>query len=283
MLDKLALTSAHTVLLQDAKKSLAGQFDKCLEIGSKYHQQVCVFKYQDELEGKEGGHVLTLHLKPRYPTISPLKIEINPSRFKSFEALNDLLSLFHDPRHFNVSRVDHTVDLPVSVAEVYCSLLFPRKQIRRDFRGNTLEGFYVGKFPELLCVYDKSLQAKQKGPLTRVELRQFGKKVPVQFYSELPELISYRPFERLSFVETSTPDNFSSINLTKKSKFLAEAIEKLGAQGAFKAFNKHSNFKRDFKFCLKQNSKIPDLDSIYQDNLKKYFQRENEHEFSKTN
>jgi hypothetical protein len=68
-----------------------------------------------------------------------------------------------------------------------------------------------------------------------------------------------------------------------KQRFLKDAIYTLGAQGAFKTFNKHSNFSRDFGQLIEENPDIPNLDLIYQQELRGFFNQGSMNGYRQTN
>jgi len=272
MLDKLALTSPETISLETACQQLKGHYRNHTLTGTKYHQTVACFKRGPN----KGDTILTLHLGPRFNGISPIKLELNPTRFNSFEDLTGLVSRITDPHQCTVTRIDHTVDLQrVSVQQVHQSLIYSRKKSREVYKNGTdLTGFYLGKNPELLAVYDKAGEQGSPGIVTRIELRQYLGKVPERAFVDLPKLSTYQPFSKLKFQKIIA--GLTSPRENQKRLILEEWISKTGAQGGFKGLNRHSNFKRDYQPLLEPDPYIPNLDEIYQANLNQFFKENKE-------
>jgi hypothetical protein len=273
MLDKLHLTSHRHINLDEASRHLEGRYTHCIPTSTKYHKQVLLFKQAIEGE-KEPRQLLAVHTEPKLGGVSPLKIEVNPSRLESLDNLTELISLVCSPEDMRISRIDHCVDVLIDVRTIHQSLIFSRKKSREVYKqGHTLTGFYLGTFPERLAVYDKALEQGEASVCSRVELRQYGEKVPIRFYSDLKKLIHYKPFERLQFREVNDSPPQSVREATRRA-ILRESIEAYGAQGAYKVLNRHSNFRRDFDSLLGQSTNIPNLDAVYLKNIQQFLGKE---------
>lgn len=267
MLDKLALTGFQTITFEDACQQLKGLYSSYKLTGSGLHRLIASFRAGQ-------NHLVTVHTQPRFRTVPPVKIELNPTTFRNIGDCIDLVGRLVDWRGLSVCRLDHAVDIPVSVENVFESLNFSRKKRRETyFDGTELTGFYLGTPPELLCVYDKARERKLSEPLTRIEVRQYRNKVPVTSLQGLPSLRHYSPFARIKFFEVDqSPSGENVISKTKRT-ILRETIHEFGAHGAYKILNRHSNFRRDFGRCLSP-SKIPNLDAIYRANLSAFIGEE---------
>lgn len=270
MLDKLSLITPQKITLEDATNNLKGRFSHHKATGTKYHHSVISF--HNGL-GKDGKHLLTLHLQPRFSSIANTKIEVNPSNFQSFGELAALLSSIVDTSGLKLSRIDHAVDIEVTVAEIFSALIYSRKKSREVFRDSTLTGFYLGSPPEQLVVYNKARQLTVEGTKTRIELRHYGEKISSKSFIDLPDCQSMNPFNDLKFRRV-TADPYTSIRDRNRKNYISELIQTKGAQGMFKILNKHSNFKRDWESDFEEHSDIPNLNQIYQENLKRYFKEE---------
>lgn len=271
MIDKINLVTPREIDPEEACQHLEGQFTKVVTTATKYHNRVFVFKTgpHSNLE-----HLVSLHSGPRHPSISQSKIEVNPSRFLSFDKLTEMLTaLLSRVDDLKVTRLDSAVDVQMPVSRIYQSLVITRKKHREVYKlGHEVTGFYVGAFPEVISVYDKALESKVEGPLSRIEVRQSKGKVPVGSYWDLPFLREYRPFSRMKFVKLASRPltNLRDIN---KVRLLEESIAHLGSQGTAKTFNQHGNFLRNFGSLIESEPELSGLDSIYQSNLNKYFQQ----------
>lgn len=268
MLDNLTLTSARPIIPEDAAMQLQGLFTNYRTTESKYHQRVTVFFE------KPKERLLSLHSGPKYAGVAPIKLELNPARLRSSKRLFEVLARLVNPSECRISRVDHACDIEVPIEKVWGSLLFSRKK-RREIYGNgaDLSGGYLGTYPERLVVYDCAQKRNIPGPVTRLEMRQWGQKVPIQDLERLPEYQSYRPFERLEFLRPKSPKDQTTEIKKAKAGLLGELISEKGLQPVSKYLNRHAHFRRDFGHLLERADQIPDLDGIYQSNLATFFGR----------
>lgn len=275
MLDKIALISNEPVSYEEACSGLQGTYSHVVRTATKYHRKVYAF-YRGNRKSED--HFLTVHCQPVLDSMGATKLELNPSKFHGFSEVTKTLTAFaNNIGQYRITRIDHAVDVEVPVGIVHEALLFSRKKSREVYReGHALTGFYLGKYPEILAVYEKSAANSlyPKG-LTRIELRQSREKVPVECYDDLPSLGTYKPFIRIEF--TSPIPLERTLRTQSKVNILQEAIATFGAQGAYKVFNRHSNFRRDFKGCLTRPTNIPDLDKIYRENILAFFGGSNGH------
>lgn len=266
MLDKLSLVSGQTISLDEAKANLKGFYSNITLSATKYHSLLANFSMG-------GDHLITLHLDPRFSHVAPTKIEINPSRHPSHSEMTKIIGLIADPSTIELSRVDHAVDLEnIKVEQVQRSLLYSRKKSREVYRNCTeLTGFYLGKHPELLAIYDKAKQAGLNEIKTRIELRQYREKLPINKFSELSKLQSFSPFSCIRFNRVSESP-CQSLREKQRRDLLSESINDHGLQATYKLLNRHSNFKRDLQSSLEPDPAFPDLNQIYQQNLRTFFQ-----------
>jgi DNA relaxase NicK len=219
------------------------------------------------------NHLVSIHLEPKLPNVSPLKIEINPSHFDSHEGLRMFLGQFCLIDDLKITRVDHSVDVYThSVTDFHSALVCSRKKSRELYKsGVELTTFYLGNRPERVIVYNKALKDGASDQLkTRVEVQQYRDKVPITSFVKLVNYQSINPFEILNFKEI--PDiEPEALADRKKLLRLKYEINMRGAQASYKYLNSHSNFKRDFGHLFRSAEHFPDLQEIYKSNLKKYF------------
>lgn len=274
MLDKLALSSPRHCSSDEVCCLLDGQYLSYTRTGSRYHKEVLVFYDYRK------SHLVTINLEPRFLSASALKIELNPSRFSSYKQLIRFIEVFDDPFKLKISRLDCCVDINHSLSDVYNCLIWTRKKAmeknHEDYPdGYSLSGYYLGRSPELLNIYDKARESKQEGILTRIELRQANKKVPISNLQNLTELLNIRPFKNIEFRSVDPSFKRTECN-QKKVVILNDLLNKYGAQGAFKRLNRHSNFKRDYENLFVQDTRFPDLDYQFHNNIKSFIEGAND-------
>jgi hypothetical protein len=269
LIDKLGLC------VQD--ESVSSDFDECafktdLKIS---HKQVVSSKYYSKIEVyfSRGRHLVSVSTQPRLAH-SPLRLDLNPSHFESFREMDDLVRRFNEPNAFTIVRIDHCVDLQQPLDVIRSSVLVSRKAFKSDFaRGHTLTGFTYGKYPELLKAYDKAKEAQLPPPLTRIELQQNRGKVIHKPYTELAKYQDAQPFKNVLLFKVAALD---PVPLRKadqqKREILTELVREQGLQGAMKLLNIHNNFRRDFGRFIQSHEELPNLDQMYQQNVRKFFQ-----------
>lgn len=235
---------------------------------NKYYEQVFAVSDKDI-----PNQIVVIKKGAKYGA-SPIRFELNPSHFNNLGSLERLLSLVcHDPNSLRLKRLDHCVDVPIPIEKIHKCLALTSKRKREVYKGATITGAYFGSYPEVYIIYNKALQAKLPPPLTRIERRQFAKKIPIEYFGELEKLEAYTPFAPLKFLNPYNPKNKPK----NEAKFLMleNAIEQLGLQATIKYFNQYSNFMRDFNVVLEPDKSIPDLDAIYQNQISKFFRSDN--------
>ncbi len=197
-------------------------------------------------------------------------LEMNPNTFP--EGLADLRRLITtifgpDTADLKVSRIDLNAEAEVPVDYFHRSLRVPYK--RKNSRFSTAEGaglkthlhrgttgFQIGASPSLLRVYDKREDFKRQkknldglpAVLTRLEWELRHRKSPIQYLSELPELLEIRPFDTLEFYETPHCYDFrhDPTDTLKRYQF-NHLADDYGAHEAARIFNAQRHFKRDFR------------------------------------
>mgnify|MGYP003329577246 CR=1 FL=1 len=269
MIDKLALTT-HEVLAPDyVAKQLRGLYSSVQETGSKYHLRVQ--SYRTTHENDDDAQLIAIHSAPRHSSISPTKIEVNPTRFGSFTALKNLIQRLVDPLGCTITRLDHAVDLPIQIEAIQATLIWPRKQDREVYKSRKLTGFYLGKPPEQLAVYDRARKLGTAGPLTRLELRQYRDRLPFRAFGDLPRLIEQRPFGKILWLNLDRDHECLGTRQTNSLKQLQGMVSHYGAHQAFKLMNEHSNFRRNFSAQLERPTTIPNPDELYARNIERFF------------
>jgi hypothetical protein len=269
MLDKLHLTSPDTDLTKEKVTTLLqGHYQYCSISATKFHNTLLVFHGREKKD-----HIVSVHLDPRVGNVSPLRIELNPTRFSNANELVQFIEALCEPSDLKIVRVDHAVDLiGVSVEELHSKLILSRKKSREVYRDSrVLTGLHLGRPPELISIYDKGKQeGLGAGIKSRIEVQHYRDKVGVKAFKNLASFQSESPFSKLVFKELVTPQNDSASD-RKKLNRLQQEISERGAQASFKRLNINSNFNRDYSHLLVPSPSVPNLDAIYQNNLKEFF------------
>jgi hypothetical protein len=268
MIDKISLRPIEMLTKERACQLLQGKYSGHITTRSNNFNDVSVFYTGAP---KRSPTLMTLYSEPRNSIAGDVKIDINPTHFNCHKEMIETVGLLVNPSTTKISRLDFAVDVKIPIEAINGMLLVPRKRARMEYaEGKDLTGIYYGRPPEILTVYDKALKSGCSGPLTRLEMRVTKHKIPIDTLEDLPLLMTHEPFVSLKFIDTKNPTEFEG-NRHQKASFLREHLQILGATGAYKLLNKHHNFNRCFKGILKKQEDIPDLDQLFQQNLKSFF------------
>lgn len=248
MIDKLKLTTDIAMVQSNLDRRYdlytrqQGQLDK-------YYSKCTVYY-------KGNDHLITLKEYPKNRIASQAVIEINPSKFNSNIEMESLISLVAPIESFTIRRIDHAVDLNMSIDEVFLMIKVKGKKKRTDYEEKSkITGFEIGRGNEIICVYDKNFERVTKRKFrkcsseytnkTRVEVRHHKTKI---IHKPLVNLYLYaetNPFSCLEFYHLQSTDKISQKNLTKY-KLLKEWRDNFGMQGTYKELNKNNNFNKTF-------------------------------------
>lgn len=243
MIDKLRLKAFETKTHDEIRSDLK-ELKYITTKSSRYYSEILVFE-------QATGISVEISVNPNIEGISSLVMMFNPSRFPSFGKVDSIVnSVFNsDPI---IDRIDFNVDIAMPINDVLGSLMIKRKRAREVYREYTeATGVYIGRNPDLYCLYNKALKDKLSGDLTRIERRLFKQKVPFRNYSELDFYLDFNPFESLSMYELKMTGN----RLSDEAKFkkLQELALLHGLTGAKRILNSNQNFNRDYgKFLLER-------------------------------
>jgi hypothetical protein len=210
-----------------------------------------------------------------------------------------LIQIFgrNEIENIRIYRIDFCIDLDLSFSDLIKWLRVPYKQIKRSDtdKGRNRTGITFGRGDLVICVYDKNEEQRRKGveldgPLTRIEVRYTGDKLPIQYVRELPNLLSVTfngrrlsPFSVVSIepcylvpIETiSTPPLHNSKVIDKLITWvrLDTYLSVGGLDLAKKQMNAHGNFNRDVRGILTFEEFPHDLNSVLLSDLETYFER----------
>jgi hypothetical protein len=223
-------------------------------------------------------------------------IELNPNKLPNgFRGLLTLLERIFGPYRpdLKISRMDPCADIEMPVDYFRFNMRIPRKRKNTEFseleetrtysnRGVT--GFYIGASPSLLRVYDKRDEMKRLRQevdylppiLTRVEWELRYRKLPIMLLSQFRELLEYRPFEKIEFLETDRIYDFHNDTKNSRKQFLLDRLtDEYGRQEAIRIVNRDRNFKRDYENIIVNSSEVRErLQQSYRDGVTRFFKNQ---------
>ena len=135
---------------------------------------------------------------------------VRPDDFDSYKEMKDFIISLIGRNQFecaDVYRTDFAVDIPDSFEILKRYLYANRKKFCKVFLndGSRMSGIQIGRKPEVVVMYDKALESKSTGILTRVELQMSSHCKAVEYFTQLPLLVDlvdghYRKyFRKVSF------------------------------------------------------------------------------------
>jgi hypothetical protein len=219
-------------------------------------------------------------------------LELNPNKLpEGIRTLTQLLiRIFNDDfNELKVTRVDLNADIEIPVDYFHRALRIPRKRKTTnflseigEFTNRGLTGFYIGRSPSLLRVYDKREEMKQarqdisKLPpiYTRLEWELRQPRSPIEYLLQLPELLDFKPFERLEIMEGAPCYDFHNDTMNSRKKFLFDSLNKdYGLQNTIRILNKGRNFSRDYGEIVSTNTTDikKRLQDSYIDGIQRFF------------
>lgn len=199
--------------------------------------------------GSEDQHIY-LKLSPNTQEVTALVS--NPNRFQMWESywafiqnLTPCEALFA----LNISRLDLNLDFSCPLHEILKSLDLKGKRTSISFNDTSgiREGATIGKGKETIVIYDKAKESGLIEPLTRVELRLLGEKLPARQLIELPNtLLKTDFFQNVIGISIHEPQPNNQRLTEFKSIWMRD-----GYYLAKKALNQNRNFDRDITKLLK--------------------------------
>lgn len=208
-----------------------------------------------------------LKVAPRVSTPFYTHIEVNPSRVPGLTDIFHLITgLSLTPSDGEITRIDHCADLDDPLVEVLRGIHFARKRTQRNYSSGLPTGAYIGKRPEQLLVYQKSIQ--NTDPRTRVELQQFADKCSVKTVADLASLIHQSPFVGIRHFKLKSAEA-----IPRKGR-LYETISNQLQVSDFHTVTAKSrrdrNYQRDLAPLFEESDLVPRLTSIYSAELRRF-------------
>lgn len=274
MFDKLKLTSKKPIPIESIHNIDWG--NSCIKerITDPQYNKCFILK-------KSGSHMITVKTRGVFHTISPLQIEVNPSKFDSLNDLFLLLSKFAPISTYEITRIDHCCDINVNIQTLFQTVKARRKQKRTDYdHDENINGFTIGNKPEVICIYNKNFERTKRGTfkrvsreyvdVSRVEIRHFKDKVKFKNLSDIEKYKGINPFNCIEFLGAK---DISKLRDRERDKL--KSIENLlndkSLQSFYKLTNKHSNFNRTYSKYFEPLELNQEIHQQYKQNLERFF------------
>lgn len=224
--------------------------------------------------------------------------ECNPNKLaEGMRTLDTLMkTIFGGKSRLKVSRIDLNADVSgLSVDFFQRALRIPRKRKATEFRNSDaavqlhsnrgMTGFYLGKSPSRLRVYDKREEMKElkedvtriPSIFTRIEWELRHNRCPIRYLSEIHSLLNARPFEPIQILRTEEIYDFHNDSRASVRNFTFNKLaQEFGVHDASRILNaSNRNFIRDFKSQFVDTSEIHrQLQKSYFESTKRFFENQ---------
>lgn len=210
----------------------------------------------------------------------------NPSRFRSFSDYEKTLKAIltrNDYEHIRLTRLDLAVDSGLGFEQIRQRVRIKFKQHGHSFhaKSGTQTGITIGSRPEQVCVYNKAREQKLTGEnWTRIEIRLWRQKLPVEFLHQLPRIIHLnkagQPFAPFDKVMIDDFELKSHRDYTRRSDIirvtqLSSLIDCIGYQQTRRFLNQDGKFNQKFGRYIEIRPPLIDLNVTLRRQLKRYF------------
>jgi hypothetical protein len=207
-----------------------------------------------------------LKTNPRLPSVKPISIELNPSKFSSLAELDSLLKRLTPLEGSRITRIDYASDLNQDLGSIWRQIDVSYKSIRDRYRGSKLDGLYFGTGNHNICIYDKSPKYKPSS-VTRFEIREKMDQVSFKNVSDLKLILGFNPFLCIKIMSLNPPPERGSPRCYESLKSL---IEVNGLFSARKQLGEKNNFNKTYGKYLSLSPLNESLFMEFQKNLEQF-------------
>jgi hypothetical protein len=171
-----------------------------------------------------------------------------------------------------ITRLDFAVDYKAPFGRILRGLDISNKRVRIEFldEGSKRTGLKVGKRPETIVVYDKSLRMGLDQPLTRLEIQLTGRKLPARSFRELTTCKEedYCPFQSVKLYEVglAEPSLLNPIERLRHSE-LSVLLNREGYLSARRKLDEQGQFSRHYLPLMNRKPWTQAPDQVLQKHL----------------
>jgi hypothetical protein len=197
-----------------------------------------------------------VHLKLGNEETEVVGLVSNPNKFKGWSNYKHYIqNLLPEEclRSAKVSRLDLNMDFNKPFNELIQQIDLKNKRCALTFMddGGSRTGIIVGKGKEQIVIYDKAKKERLDKPLSRIELRLSGNKLPTKSIFTVPETLGKLSFfNNISGFDVETAKGPLLPDQEKKLTQFESVLNRDGLFAAKRSLNKTRNFDRDFKSLI---------------------------------
>lgn len=207
----------------------------------------------------------------------------NPNKFSDlktyFSFIRDIIGS-DSLEKTKITRLDLNLDFNIEYEVLIQSFNVKNKCEKHEFiQGVRKTGIRSGKGSEEVEIYDKGLKDNLTYPLTRIEIRLRGKKIPFRnlkdlecnFLSRISESTIFKNVELLS-TQIQSQENLPA-SLVKKAIIAEEVLKNDGYINFRQKFNKNGNFDREIRRIAKTVLWEKQPKQLYLENIQKFINK----------
>jgi hypothetical protein len=197
-----------------------------------------------------------VHLKLGNEETEVVGLVSNPNKFNDwsdYELLIQSLLPVDCLESAKVSRLDLNIDFNKPFSELIRQIDLKNKRCALTFMddGGSRTGIIVGKGKEQIVIYDKAKKERLEKPLSRIELRLSGSKLPTKSISDIPSKIREMSFfDKVAGFDVEVGKGPFLPDQEKKLTQFEGVLNRDGLFAAKRSLNKTRNFNRDFKSLI---------------------------------
>lgn len=218
-----------------------------------------------------------IHLRPSVDRSCASSMITNPNRFGTWSSFLEFIRILFGPSAIEtarITRLDLNLDFACSLPELLRSIDIKNKRWGAQFleRSGARTGMIVGKGDESVEIYDKTKESNLETPLSRLELRLRGRKLPTRSITEVPDQVLrtklLNGLEGVSVTFRSKP--ITDCQVTKLNAFKM-ILNRDGIHFAKRALNQDRNFDRNFNKLVEIKQWTEQPTQIFQKSIDFFF------------
>ncbi len=199
----------------------------------------------------------------------------NPNRFDGYQGYQSFLGAIVPQEALNssvITRVDLNLDFSCDFSELLKSIDIKNKRSSLTYIDDSgvRTGMIIGKGNETIAVYDKSRKDKLEKPISRIELRLSGAKLPTRSQTALQSKLLHNDyFFQINGIHVAAlPSSQSSQD---KVNTFSTMIKRDGLFAAKRVLSQHRNFDRDYGKLFMFESWTNQPTELFKNEIHKFF------------
>lgn len=197
-----------------------------------------------------------VHLRLANNKTEAVGLVSNPNHFKSWSHYEQFIRSFLPAECFEsakISRLDLNLDFNTPFEKLIQQIDLKNKRCALTFldEGGSRTGLIIGRGKEQIVIYDKAKKEGLANPLSRIELRFAGNKLPTKSILAIPGTLKEKSFfNNVVGLDVKFSKGPFLPDQEKKLAQFEGILQRDGLFAAKRSLNKARNFNRDFKSLI---------------------------------